>query len=161
MQFYQMFALCYLIFLILICSFIYPWKKKGRTATKTTFINISPPLRWLQVILRKKKKKAFNWNNWRKWWRQMLELSWLKYLNTKLMSLQWFFLFYFIWQCRGHGIKDLSSPTKDGTTHLAVEARHPHHWTTGKYPQIFILNGMKLLEKAVFVWSYSWEWEIS
>lgn len=61
-----MFALCYLIFLILICSFIHPRKKKGSTATKTTFLNISPPLRWLQVILGKKKKekkKAFNWNN--------------------------------------------------------------------------------------------------
>ena len=46
--------------------FHFPRKKKGSTATKTTFLNISPPLRWLQVILGKKKKekkKAFNWNN--------------------------------------------------------------------------------------------------
>lgn len=52
-----MFALCYLIFLILICSFIYPQKNKGRTVTKRTFININLPLRWLQVIFRKKIKR--------------------------------------------------------------------------------------------------------
>ena len=52
-----MFALCYLIFLILICSFIYPQKNKGRTIIKRTFININLPLRWLQVIFRKKNKK--------------------------------------------------------------------------------------------------------
>ena len=34
-----------------------------------------------------------------------------------------------------HGIRDLSSPTRDGTCAAAVEAQSPNHWTAKEFPR--------------------------
>lgn len=96
-----MFALCYLIFLILICSFIYPRKSKGRTATKTTFININLPLRWLQVIFRKKikiKEKGFQLEQLKEMMKTDAKAIIIKILEhkTDVPTVVLSFLFYFI-----------------------------------------------------------------
>ena len=48
--------------------------------------------------------------------------------------LSFFFYFFFFWAVP-HGLRDLSSPTRDQTRALAVRAQSPNHWTTMEVPR--------------------------
>ena len=50
-----------------------------------------------------------------------------------------FILFYFIFLAVPHGLRDLSSPTRDRMPVLEVRAPSPNHWTTRELPQFLFL----------------------
>ena len=56
-----------------------------------------------------------------------------------LFKYKTFFLerFVFIFLAAPHGIRDLSSPTRDRTPGLAVKALSPNHWTAREFSSFF------------------------
>ena len=61
----------------------------------------------------------------------------MKIINSGLYDAE---LKYISFLATSHGMRDLSSPTRDESEPPTVEAQSPNHWTTREFPVYFSLS---------------------
>ena len=69
----------------------------------------------------------------------------MKIINSGLYDAE---LKYISFLATSHGMRDLSSPTRDEPEPPTVEAQSPNHWTTREFPVYFSLRSARHYSKS-------------